>query len=204
MEIVNSVLPRKVEKTPPCTAESHTVAGFKIEQRPLLLFTPGVASQSAVRSDHPVAGNDDADRVPAIGRSHRPCRCRSVDPRREFSVSGGCAVGNRRQCLPDRALELGTRRCQGKVEVGAGAGEVLPQLFICRGEQCEVVVEDRRDSDFRLQSFQDCVEVIELESGQMCTVRGEQDRTQRRVDDRIANSVRGGACHLCRHCLLRF
>ena len=98
---------------------------FESEQLAFDIQTPGKTCQGAVAADNAMAGNDDGQRIAAVGGAHRPHRCRPVDGAGNIRVAAQSTPGYSRQRGPDRALEGGARRCQGQVELFALAGEVL-------------------------------------------------------------------------------
>src|SRR5689334_16342034 len=76
------------------------------EQPALSLDTPAIAGQGAVRPDDAGAGDDDADRVAAIGMADRPYCAGAPHALRRLGVGDGFAARNLPQGSPDRTLEL--------------------------------------------------------------------------------------------------
>ena len=83
------------------------------EQPLLALEAAAVADQGAGLADHPVAGDDDADRVAAVGEPDRAGRLRQADAQRERAVALGGAIGNveqRRQTFCRKSVPSEERR----------------------------------------------------------------------------------------------
>src|SRR5207249_1821073 len=104
---------------------------------PLMLEQPAFAFDAAaeagevtVRTDHPMAGHDDRDRIFAVGGAHRPGLSRTPETFRKLTVTGRCAVGDGAKEIPDAAFELRARRVQWDVERRAHTGEVLAELSL--------------------------------------------------------------------------
>src|SRR5699024_11245829 len=88
----------------------------------------------------------------------------------QFAVAGGASVGNQCQSVPDRALELGSRCRQRQVEPSALAGEVLPQLHLGVGEDGQVVLRCRFDTEGSVLTGGDVIVDLEVEIGQVLVV----------------------------------
>ena len=118
-------------------SEQRLLAGarLELEQRALRREAAGVAGQRAVGADHPVAGDDDRQRVAAgrgadgagpVGAPQRPG---------DRPVALRLAVGDRGDLLPDRPLEAAAAaRRQRQLELAPLAGEVLLELGRGLGE----------------------------------------------------------------------
>jgi hypothetical protein len=102
---------------------------FEVEQQALAVETAAVAGQGAGGADHPVAGEDDRDRVAAVGHADGPARAGTAEPGGELPVAGGVAVGDVGEQLPHLPLEAGAAERDGEVEDGEVAGEVGVQLL---------------------------------------------------------------------------
>src|SRR5262245_55829079 len=77
-----------------------------VPQEPALSFQPAaVFHQRAAGADQAVAGQDDADRVGAVGVADGAHRAWRVETGRERAVAQRGACGNVRQRLPDLLLE---------------------------------------------------------------------------------------------------
>src|SRR5215467_12847347 len=88
------------------------------EQVVLALDSAAVAGQVAVGAHYPVAGDDDADRVPAVGQADGARRGRLADLVGELSVRERLAVGDVLQGRSDPALERGAVQGEREVELG--------------------------------------------------------------------------------------
>ncbi|MCY1457863.1 hypothetical protein D9M71_751910 [compost metagenome] len=75
-----------------------------------------------------MAGDDDRDRVGAVGGTDRTHGARAADLPGQVAVAAGGAVGNTLQGLPDFPLKRRTQRRQPDVEYLAFASEVFVQL----------------------------------------------------------------------------
>src|SRR6266849_8997975 len=88
------------------------------EQEPLAVHPAAVASQAAVGADHPMAGDHDRDRVPAVCQADCAGGRRLADPSGQIAVGDGLAVRDRLQRRPHATLEL--RAVEGERQVEAG------------------------------------------------------------------------------------
>ena len=86
------------------------------EQKFLDLESAAKARERLVRSDHPVARNDDRQRVRAVGPAHRAARGWLADARRERPIGNRRAEGYVAQGGPDLVLEGGAGETQGQVQ----------------------------------------------------------------------------------------
>src|SRR6185503_17775732 len=65
-------------------------------EQPLLpLDPPAIPRQAAILADHPVAGNDQADRVGRAGASNGAHRRRGANVARHLAIGTSLAVGDR-------------------------------------------------------------------------------------------------------------
>src|SRR5438128_3691904 len=106
------------------------------QQGSLVLEEPALAIQAAAetrelaaRADHAVAGDDDGDRVPAVGRADCAGGADVAQATRQLSVAHGRAVRDGAQGAPHPPLKRRAGRVQGPVERRPGPGEVLRQLI---------------------------------------------------------------------------
>ena len=113
-------------------------------------FAAGVPAEPADGRDHPVAGDDDGDRVGPAGTTDRARR--RAEGAGDRAVAAGAATGDSPQGLPDPLLEGRPRECQRQIEDAAGAGEILVQLArglvehaACRPPTRRAAVEKRDD-----------------------------------------------------------
>src|SRR2546430_835013 len=67
---------------------------FVLEQPALAVQATAEAGQLAARPDHTVAGDDDGDRVLAVGGADGAGGARAAETARQLAVAGGRAVGN--------------------------------------------------------------------------------------------------------------
>src|SRR3989442_1214283 len=111
-------------------------------QRPLVLEQPAFAIQAAAeagqlaaRPDHAVTGDDDGDRVLAVGGAHGASGARVAEAPRQLAVARGGAVGDGAEEVPHLLLEGRAGRVERQVERRPGAGEGLVSLVPSPGEQ---------------------------------------------------------------------
>src|SRR5258707_4295438 len=105
-----------------------------LEQPALAVEASPVSDERALRPDHAMAGNDDRERVAAVGETGGTGRARTADARRELTVGAGLRVRDGSQRPPHTALKLAPGDLQGKLELRALAGEVLLELQAWLGE----------------------------------------------------------------------
>src|SRR5882757_8833080 len=101
---------------------------FDLQQARLRLKAAAEAGERAVRADHPMTGDDDRDRVGAVGPAHRAGGAGAADLFCDLAVAAGLAEGDPLQRIPDRALEGRPLGGEREVEIVARAGEVLREL----------------------------------------------------------------------------
>src|SRR5690606_41115794 len=92
-------------------------APFEVQQPLLALQAAAVAGEAAGGADDPVAGDDDAAGVAAVGEADGAGRLGAAEGVGEPSVGTGLAVGDARQRVPDAALERGAVRAQREGEL---------------------------------------------------------------------------------------
>src|ERR687885_407078 len=102
---------------------------LEIDQVLLAVQAAAVAGEAARSAHDPVAGHDDADRVASIRQSNGPGGAGASNVLGELAVGQCLAVGNLSQGRPYGALEWGTGKSQGHVEIGSLPAEVLLQLL---------------------------------------------------------------------------
>src|SRR6266404_7238844 len=98
------------------------------EQPLLALQAAAVAGQRAVRTDDPMARNQDGNGIAAVREPHRPRCIRIADALRQLTVAPGCPVRNFSERTPYALLELGSLQVQRQIEVAAGSREVFLEL----------------------------------------------------------------------------
>src|SRR5262249_26837622 len=104
------------------------LGALELEQEALALEATGVAGELAFLAHHPVAGNDDRERVAADGASDLSRQSRVAQLPRHLAVGRRLPVGDAVDQLPDAPLELVADHGGLQVETGSLAGEVLSQL----------------------------------------------------------------------------
>ncbi len=99
-----------------------------------------IAGEAAILADHPVAGDDDGERIAAVRGTHRPHRVWLADGAGDVAVAAGLPVGDVAQRLPHRLLK---RRAPGGERQGEAlqpAREVVPKLGEEGGERLAVLL----------------------------------------------------------------
>ena len=91
----------------------------------LVSSPPPKPVSECVGADHPVAGDDDRQRVGAVGGADRARRRGLADAARELAIGDRGAERDLAQRCPDAQLEGGAGRAERQRERPAGAGEVL-------------------------------------------------------------------------------
>ena len=78
---------------------------FQVKQSTFVLQTAGISRQFPAGTDHPVAGNDNGDRVARVGAADRTNRFGITNRTGDILVASGFAVWYLKQCIPYLALE---------------------------------------------------------------------------------------------------
>ena len=102
---------------------------FEGEQELFARQTAGVTGQLAARTDDPMTGNDDRNRIVMVGTAYGPRSLRITCPTSDFAVSHGLSVRNFREDLPNFLPIRGSLRFKRQIERGASSGEIFIQLF---------------------------------------------------------------------------
>ena len=102
---------------------------FEGEQELFARQTAGVTGQLAARTDDPMAGNDDRNRIVMVGTAYGPRSLRITCPTGDFAVSHGLSIRNFREDLPNFLPIRGSLRFKRQIERGAFSGEIFIQLF---------------------------------------------------------------------------
>ncbi len=102
---------------------------FEGEQELFARQTAGVTGQLAARTDDPMAGNDDRNRIVIVGTAYGPRSLRITCPTGDFAVSHGLSIRNFREDLPNFLPIRGSLRFKRQIERGAFSGEIFIQLF---------------------------------------------------------------------------
>ena len=82
-----------------------------------------------------MAGHYDAERVAAVGGTHRPHRLGIADGLGYLEVADGLTVGNVAQGAPYRLLKRGAPGGERQIEAAQATGEVGSELLDERGER---------------------------------------------------------------------
>src|ERR1700757_5283782 len=85
------------------------------EQLLLALDAAAVTAERSVAADHPVAGDQHADVIVAVGAADRPHCFRVADRSSDFGIAPGLAGGDLAKLAPDGFLESGSRNVDGKI-----------------------------------------------------------------------------------------
>ncbi len=132
-----SWIPGYLLKSPAATfAASENAHSGPAEHARLVIQQPflerqsaAVADQRPTRADHPVAGDDDGDRVAAIGGADGPRGTRPADPPGLLRIADGRAEGDGQERVPGKSLEGCAGHAERQVERRSLAGEVCAQLL---------------------------------------------------------------------------
>src|SRR5690606_6273877 len=108
---------------------------FQLQQEMLGRQAAAEAGEGAVGADHAVAGQDDRQRVAAVGGADRAHRCGAADAQRKLRIADGAAIGDIPQRQPYLALERRALRRQRQLEAAALAIEVFLQLVARLAQQ---------------------------------------------------------------------
>src|SRR5205085_5815144 len=89
-----------------------------LQQGLLALDAAGIAGEGAVGADHPVARDDDRDRVAAVGQTHGSGGgVGAAEALGDLAVRRGVAVADQEQLGPDGLLEVRPGRGERQVEL---------------------------------------------------------------------------------------
>jgi hypothetical protein len=113
----------------PVVEEVTWEASFERQQRPLDLDAPPEAGERAVGADHPVAGNDDTDRVGGVGAADGAGGGGIAQAGGELTVAERPAVGDPPEAPPHRLLERCAPELHVEIEVASRSLEVLLNLI---------------------------------------------------------------------------
>ncbi len=101
---------------------------LEFEQELLALQPARITGQLAVAAHHPMAGDDDAERISADGLAHLLCRGGVAECGGQLPVRDSLAVRDGGQHFPDALLQVVSVHCGRKIEIGAVTGEIVGQL----------------------------------------------------------------------------
>ncbi len=105
------VLERRMLRTARVRGGRGSALALELEEQLLFSGEPAaVAGEAPVGADHPVARDDDPDRVAAVGEAHGPRGARLADAVGEPAVAPGLAVGDLAQGRPHLLAGTGSRR----------------------------------------------------------------------------------------------
>jgi hypothetical protein len=100
-----------------------------LKQEPLDMDATAEAGQRAVRADHPMARQDERQRVPPVRRADcSRSRAAKPEPPCLLAVAHRLSVGDRCEGEPAAALEVGPVQFEGEVEHHAIAVEIFVKL----------------------------------------------------------------------------
>src|SRR5882672_2064702 len=98
-----------------------------------------ISGQLAIAADHPMAGNDNGDRVGPVRQSHGARSLRISTAISQLAVGNGFSVGNFAEKLPYFELEGSTHRGERKIEGGEFADKVRLKLAHRIGQRHSVL-----------------------------------------------------------------
>src|SRR5260370_16469430 len=101
---------------------------LKLEQRALGVAPAAVTAQRASRCDHPVAGDEDSDRIPVVGHAYGAVGLRMANRLGDVAVAAGFAIWNFEQCTPASEVESGPARMKGEGELASLTREVVVEF----------------------------------------------------------------------------
>src|SRR6185295_6962681 len=129
---------------PPSSFEAQPAGegAFELEQAALHLEAARVAGERAVRADHPMAGDDDADRVVVIGEADRARGRGARQAARDLAVGAGGAERDPQELAPDGTLELRALRLERQLEIATGTAQVFGQLPAHLGQGLDGGIEE--------------------------------------------------------------
>ena len=117
--------------------EQHHITALDF-QEPFLQRQPAAIShQLAARSDDPMTGNHNRDRIGPVCRSYRPDRFRGSDRAGYLCITPYVTIRNGLELRPDALLKIGSLQVQRKIELTQIAVEIVAQLLTGR-DQCRV------------------------------------------------------------------
>lgn len=107
---------------------------FVAEQPGLVIHPSGEPSERAIGTDDPMAGNDDRNRVPAVGGTDGAGLARVAEPPGLLAIADRRRERDPAEHAPRGTLERRAVRIERKIERPPLAGEVFTQLL---GRGCE-------------------------------------------------------------------
>src|SRR5271165_4571400 len=125
--------------------------GLVLEQPAFAVEASAIAAKAASGGDHPVARDDDRDRVLAIGGSDCPAGAGLADTPGQLGIRDGRAVRDFAQLMPDSPLKRCSRQIECEVKAGRDAIEISLELAADLAENG--IILDPPDSRPRLGGF---------------------------------------------------
>ena len=113
-----------------CYPIINCLKSLQFQQIFLDLQSLGVAGQTAVCANDPVAGHHDAQRVAVAGAAHGAACLGLAQRRRQLTVGAYLSVRNLAQLRPYRLLKGCAPCCQRQVELPAYPGKLFVQLLL--------------------------------------------------------------------------
>ena len=87
-----------------------------------------VPAERAIRRNHPMAGDDNRDRIAIVGHADRSKAPRPPDSTRDVAIAPGLPVRDSEESPPAGQLKVGSTQIQWEIELPALAGKVLVQF----------------------------------------------------------------------------
>jgi hypothetical protein len=101
-----------------------------VEEPGLGVEAAGESGEVTVRAHHPMARNDDRDRVLAVGRADGSGLVLVAQTHGLFAVGDRLAEGDLLELVPGVALEVGTGRVERQIELGSGPLIPSPVVYL--------------------------------------------------------------------------
>jgi len=99
---------RMIERPLTAWARRSRRHAFELEQGGLDGESTGITGESSITTDHPMAGNNDRQRIAPYRGTDRPAGVRVTELGGQLAVAEGRAVADRHQSLPYPLLKRGT------------------------------------------------------------------------------------------------
>ena len=111
------------------------------EQLSFYFLSKPETGEGAIFSDDPMAGDDQADGVGAVGAADGACGGRVANLDRDISVAACFAEGDLLESGPDFFLEGGADKIEGQIEITMFASEIGEDLAPGFGGSFEIANE---------------------------------------------------------------
>src|ERR1051325_4535384 len=129
-------LSRPVIRSVSCSAVAQRHQRSLVLEQPALTLQPAAeAGQLPFRADHAVTGNDDGNRVGAVGGANGTGRFGIAQAPGELTITRCDTEGDLAQQLPYAELEVRPPGLERQIERGACVGEILLELGFDANEQ---------------------------------------------------------------------